>query len=135
MNIMLIDDDEASHILNKVSISDAGVDLNNVNSYYTVDSAILELKSINSNNKKCDWPDFIFLDINMPQKNGYDFIEEFEQINSEFSLPRIYFVSSSINPRDLERAKELKIIHGFKSKFLEKGFIESLSSLNYKHLS
>jgi len=126
IKILLIDDDEASHIIHKVSIEDAGVDLSNVASYYSVDQAIGALRSMIETNSKSEWPDYIFLDINMPQKTGYDFVEEFEQLTMEFDIPKIFFVSSSINPRDIQRAEELKIVHGFKSKFIGKEFIESL---------
>jgi len=127
MNIMLIDDDEASHIIHKVVIEDAGACLDNVTSYYNVDEAIDALKKIIKVKSNDVWPDFIFLDINMPQKTGYDFLEEFEKINTDFDLPKIYFVSCSINPNDVKKAKELQLIHGFKSKFFKKEFIETLA--------
>lgn len=126
LNIMLIDDDEASHLIHNVKIEEAGICPENVISYYNVDKAINALSEICKSNSKKDWPHYIFLDINMPQKTGYDFIDEFELIESPFELPKIYFVSSSINPRDLRRAEELKLVHGFKSKFIDTEFFKSL---------
>jgi len=130
VNIMLIDDDEASHIIHKINIEDAGFKLTNVVSCYGVDESINKLKSILEDETMDTWPDYIFLDINMPRKTGYDFINEFEiefkNLNGNNNTPKIYLVSSSINPRDLLKAKELNLIQGFQTKFLEKTFIRSL---------
>ncbi len=51
-------------------------------------------------------PDIIFLDINMPVTDGWMFLDEFKKLKTEFAKEmRIYMVSSSIDPRDLNRAK------------------------------
>lgn len=126
LNIMLIDDDEASHLIHSVAIEDAGIDLSNVYKCFNVDQAIRELVTIIDSGTQDKWPSYIFLDINMPRKNGYDFITEFKMLDQKFSTPIIYLVSSSINPKDEERADKLELVHGFKSKFVDKEFIKSL---------
>ncbi|NOT73370.1 MAG: response regulator [Cyclobacteriaceae bacterium] len=51
-------------------------------------------------------PDIIFLDINMPITDGWMFLDEFRKSKDEFAKKmRIFMVSSSIDPRDLNRAK------------------------------
>ncbi len=51
-------------------------------------------------------PDIIFLDINMPVTDGWMFLDEFKKLKAEFAKEmRIYMVSSSIDPRDLNRAR------------------------------
>jgi two-component system chemotaxis response regulator CheY len=51
-------------------------------------------------------PDIIFLDINMPITDGWMFLEEFLKLKAELQKKiRIYMVSSSIDPRDMNRAK------------------------------
>ena len=126
INFLLIDDDEAAHMLHKIAIEDAGKDLSTVKSYYSVDTAINCLKKIIDSGSTENWPKYIFLDINMPLKTGYDFIEEFSALNSGYEIPKIYMVSSSENPKDIKKASESKIIHSFKTKFLDKEFIASL---------
>jgi CheY-like chemotaxis protein len=51
-------------------------------------------------------PDYIFLDINMPFVDGWMFLEDYATIKSKLVKPvTIYMVSSSIDPRDIARAK------------------------------
>ncbi|NOS56112.1 MAG: response regulator [Cyclobacteriaceae bacterium] len=51
-------------------------------------------------------PDYLFLDINMPFVDGWMFLEDFTTLKSTLSKDiSIYMVSSSIDPRDLNRAK------------------------------
>jgi CheY-like chemotaxis protein len=51
-------------------------------------------------------PDILFLDINMPIMDGWDFLDEFAQLNHDLDKKiTIYMVSSSNNQKDVERAK------------------------------
>ncbi len=51
-------------------------------------------------------PDIIFLDINMPITDGWAFLEEFHELKAKLNKEiKIYMVSSSIDPRDRNRAK------------------------------
>ena len=51
-------------------------------------------------------PDYIFLDINMPYVDGWMFLEDFATLKMGLKKDiSIYMVSSSIDPRDVNRAK------------------------------
>ena len=46
-------------------------------------------------------PDVVFLDLNMPGFNGWDFLESFERIYKRIKKSiDIYIISSSIDPKD-----------------------------------
>lgn len=51
-------------------------------------------------------PDIIFLDINMPITDGWAFLEAFHELKARLGKEiRVYMVSSSIDPRDRNRAR------------------------------
>jgi CheY-like chemotaxis protein len=53
-------------------------------------------------------PDNIFLDINMPIMDGWQFLEEFSTIKKQFpKIINIYLVTSSIDERDIEKANNI----------------------------
>jgi two-component system, chemotaxis family, chemotaxis protein CheY len=68
------------------------------------------LKYLRENSTDLDkLPDYIFLDINMPYMDGWMFMDEFHTFMKDLTKSiSIYIVSSSIDPRDIERAKSLE---------------------------
>ncbi|NNF20083.1 MAG: response regulator [Flavobacteriaceae bacterium] len=61
-----------------------------------------------------NFPSVIFLDLNMPIMTGWEFLDNLTSINH----PRkdnliIYIISSSIDPRDLERVKDYEVVHNY----------------------
>lgn len=60
-------------------------------------------------------PDLIFLDLNMPVLDGWQFLDEVEKLSFKDQL-RIFIISSSIDAREMEKAKEYPTVKSFVSK-------------------
>jgi CheY-like chemotaxis protein len=57
-------------------------------------------------NQKADLPDIIFLDINMPEMNGWDSLTELKRNSSLRNIPVVMYSTSSTH-RDKQEAKKL----------------------------
>ena len=72
-------------------------------------------------------PDVILLDLYMPQFNGWSFLEKVQGLYQQLSKPvKIYILSASINPRDIDRAKQFDVVKSFVFKPITKNALEKL---------
>lgn len=60
-------------------------------------------------------PDLIFLDLNMPVLDGWQFLDEVEKLPFKDQL-HIYIISSSIDVREMQKAAEYTTVRRFVSK-------------------
>jgi CheY-like chemotaxis protein len=115
IKIVLIDDDPISTFVTEKLIA------KNLTSPYTLfkfESAINALKEIGKIN-----PNYLFLDLNMPEMTGWDFLEEFEPTNNK---PEIYILSSSVDERDISKASTYRLVKKYLSKPLVRNYIKNI---------
>lgn len=74
-------------------------------------------------------PDAVFLDINLPEMNGFDLLERLTSDDLAYlQKARIFMLSSSIDQRDLERVAANPLIEAFVGKPLTVDFLKTTFS-------
>ncbi|MFT5725214.1 MAG: response regulator of citrate/malate metabolism [Bacteroidia bacterium] len=102
--IYLIDDDEIQNLINTRVISIVS-DAIEVKAFTSAEIALSNLQD-----KSEALPQLIFLDINMPKMNGWDFLEKYQK---ESNKVKVYMLSSSINNKDIQNSETYNIVNGF----------------------
>jgi CheY-like chemotaxis protein len=81
--------------------------------------------------EKSALPDVLFLDINMPLVDGWMFMEDYVSLKDRINKNiRIYMVSSSIDPKDIERAKSISDIREYITKPISRQKFAELIAIN-----
>lgn len=106
--ILLIDDDPSINFLNKKIIEMANVEAQ-VCDVTQASDALSQISDGKLN------PSLILLDINMPTMDGWQFLEQYEQL-PEARKSKIIVLSSTINPTDKQKAENSSLITNFYSK-------------------
>ena len=109
-NICFIDDDELFLLVSKAIMRDENF-AEHIHNFEDGGEALKYLKSV----ENVMLPEVLFLDINMPMMDGWEFMEALEGLDIGNKM-KIYITSSSINPLDLEKAEKSPFIKGFISK-------------------
>ncbi|GAA0881325.1 response regulator [Algoriphagus jejuensis] len=115
LTIVLIDDDPISTFVTEKLISK---NVKEPCQFFKFHSAELALEQING---IC--PNYLFLDLNMPEMNGWDFLDRFIP---QYKDPQIYILSSSVDERDINKASQYQVVKKYLSKPLIKKYIKSI---------
>jgi CheY-like chemotaxis protein len=125
---IIIDDDPISSCLTEMILKLEGFTENTL----TFSSAEESLDFL-SENKKEDQPKVIFLDLNMPTMNGWQFLQALQPHEKTISQDcSIYILTSSIDPSEQNQAKEYGVVKGFISKPLTEEHLFSIRQDLYK---
>jgi CheY-like chemotaxis protein len=122
----IIDDDPIFVLLFK-KIIQKSERFNLVKNFPDGQFAIEELLKINQDGTHL--PDIIFLDLNMPNIDGWQFLDEIQKYNFKEKLT-IYIVSSSIDSNEIERAKQYNCVKNFISKPISLDFLDKMEAWN-----
>jgi CheY-like chemotaxis protein len=121
---LLIDDDEIICIVHPAIIRQAFPD-SQVIVIKSSTEALEYLKALVVSNEPV--PDVIFLDINLPEMNGFELLDNLsEQDINYLKNAKTYMLSSSIDQRDMDRVEANKMVTGFVGKPLSMDFMKSI---------
>ncbi|MFL9831007.1 response regulator [Flavobacterium sp. ST-87] len=125
--ILCVDDDPITLMLCKKVIAKASFS----NTIITAKNGEEALEYFNSVLKKEETklPDLIFLDLNMPVMDGWEFLDSFSTDKySEVNTTKVIILSSTIDPEDLEKSKKYPMVIDFLSKPITTDMLTYLSS-------
>lgn len=121
--ILIVDDDQTSSFVTKTILKKAQIATHMV-TVHSGREALETVKEFSVNHKKL--PEIILLDLNMPEMDGFEFLEELaQQQHMNLSHTKVFVLTSSVDPQDKEKAAASPVaVSGYLTKPLTQ---ESLS--------
>ena len=109
LDIVLVDDDNVSTFVTEQYIRRSLSDPHRIHKFSSAVDALHQIVDIN--------PKYLFLDLIMPQMNGWDFLDQIKDINL---ISEVYILSGSLDKSDIEKADKNKIVKKFLPKLTVK---------------
>jgi two-component system, chemotaxis family, chemotaxis protein CheY len=124
VKIMLIDDDDIFLSLTRFYLEQSNI----VEELYSFSCGIEAQKYLESCDKKNDsFPDFIFVDINMPGMDGFEFVDLFDKkFARRFPQTNLMMLTSSISKREKTKGMQSPSVKGFLEKPLTENMLEKI---------
>ena len=120
MKVLIIDDDDVNNFLCK-KIMELCDFSNDIHACKSAQEGIDYLKSI-KDEQPDQYPDLLFLDINMPISNGWDFLDTYNNWTADTTKDtlKIFMLSSSVYEADIARAEEHPLVTKYITKPISK---------------
>jgi CheY-like chemotaxis protein len=114
--ILVIDDDEPTNFITHMILEETGC-ANHISIVQTGQEALEYLAKSESDDPAPAFPspDLIFLDINMPAMNGWEFLEHYKKLSKSHRVI-VIMLTTSLFPEDKIKAREMPEIAGFENK-------------------
>lgn len=128
--LVIIDDDPIHHKIVQYMLTKNELSKETT---YTFDGKLV-LDYLEENRTKITaLPDYIFLDLYMPDNSGWDFLNRFQEIYKTLKKEiKIYIVSSSIFQMDINRSKSYPFVTSYITKPLIKSVFENIRGRSLK---
>ena len=126
--VMLIDDNEIDNLINQKMIEASGI-TEHIYIHTGARSAIEFLKNMEKlrDTGQNVLPELIFLDIDMPLMDGFQFLDEFEKLETETKNHcNVVMLTSSISPADVNKSKKYEYVKKYINKPLSQENLENL---------
>lgn len=124
-SLVFIDDDQLTNTYHKIILENSNM-CHNAKFFLSAEKAIEYIETITLDKTKA-LPDVIFLDINMPAMNGWEFVDLYEKMEI-INKPSIVMLSSSNHIKDLELTAAKKTVHKLINKPLQVEELEHICS-------
>lgn len=122
---LLVDDNEIDNFINERILNSSGF-AEEVIVKNSSDAAIEFLRQFASGTENL--PKFVFLDLNMPVKDGFAFLEDFKNLDEAVKNNcKVIVLSSSISPEDINKASANPYVLKYINKPLSEKYLEAVA--------
>ncbi len=130
--VLLIDDDKATNFFNERVVTRHN-SFDNINTVHSGKAALDYLAKVE--NQVAIKPNLIFLDINMPAMNGWEFLVEFAKLNKNTTEGiKVILLSTSSNPDDVNESIKNHSVDDFINKPLSLDLLDNVIEKHFQQV-